>query len=312
MNDNEGAAWKDDEARALRSLVDGSASPAPEVRSRILGRLTALGLLSSRSRSASAWAPWAAAAAFAVVGFLAGRSTASAPSVQEPGGTEYVLLLTGGASATPEENAARRNEYGAWLADLQQRGLTADGAELVGARHEFPAGRPNEPVVGYFVIAARNEAEAVAIARANPHLRHGGGVVAGRPSLGLLLVVLRETEPVAVGILELRKTDLARDHHGRTDEHDSLRLEILSCRLDIADHAEVEDDGSRRRRFASARGETELKPGETAIDMGELKVVAPLGDLEAEGLFVEADRAVQIADIELDQERGLPFQRRRS
>ncbi len=177
MNDNEGADWKDDEARALRSLADGSDSPAPEVRSRVLGRLSALGLLSSRSRSASAWAPWAAAAAFAVVGFLAGRSTASAPAVQEPGGTKYVLLLTGGASATHEENAARRHEYGAWLGDLQKRGLTADGAELVGTRHEFPAGRSNEPVVGYFVVAARDESEALTIARANPHLKHGGGVV---------------------------------------------------------------------------------------------------------------------------------------
>jgi len=177
MNDNEGADWKDDEARTLRSLAERIGSPAPEVRPRTTGRLRALGLLSSRLRSTSAWAPWAAAAAFAVVGFLAGRSTASAPSVQEPGGTKYVLLLTGGQSATPEENAARRNEYGAWLGDLQHRGLTADGAELVGTRHEFPEGRANEPVVGYFVIAARNEAEAVAIAQANPHLKHGGGVV---------------------------------------------------------------------------------------------------------------------------------------
>jgi hypothetical protein len=177
MNDNEGADWKDDEARALRSLAERIGSPAPGVKPRTMDRLRALGLLSSRLRSTSAWAPWAAAAAFAVMGFLAGRGLSSAPLTEERGGTKYVLLLTGGASATPEENAARRYEYGAWLGDLHKRGVTADGAELVGTRHEFPEERSNEQVVGYFVIAARDESEAVAIARANPHLRHGGGVV---------------------------------------------------------------------------------------------------------------------------------------
>ncbi len=177
MSDNEDADWKDDEARALRSLAEGSDSPASGLKPRIVGQLSALGLLSPRRGRASTWAPWTAAAALTVVGFLAGRGTTSAPAVEERGGTKYVLLLTGGASATPEENAARRHEYGAWLGDLQQRGLIADGAELVGTRHEFPEGRPNEPVVGYFVIAARDESEAIAIARANPHLKHGGGVV---------------------------------------------------------------------------------------------------------------------------------------
>ncbi len=177
MSDHEGADWNDDEARALRGLAEEGGSPAPEVKPRIIGRMRALGLLASRPGGVRAWAPWAAAAVFAVIGFLAGRAVPSAPSEEVRGGTKYVLLLTGAASATPEENAARRHEYGAWLGDLQQRGVSADGAELVGARHEFPEGRPNEPVVGYFVVAARDESEAVAIARANPHLRHGGGVV---------------------------------------------------------------------------------------------------------------------------------------
>ena len=177
MSDNEGADWNEDEARALRGLAEGSAAPAPDVRPRVIGRLRALGLLTSRPRGARHWAPWAAAAVFAIVGFLAGRGNPPAPAVEERGGTKYVLLLTGGASATSEENAARRHEYGAWLGDLRKRGVSADGAELVGARHEFPEGRREEPVVGYFVVAARDESEAIAVARANPHLRYGGGVV---------------------------------------------------------------------------------------------------------------------------------------
>lgn len=177
MSGNEGADWNDDEARALRALAEGSGSPSPEVKPRVIGRMRAHGLLASRPRGGRVWATWAAAAVFAVIGFLAGRAVPSAPSAVVHEGAKYVLLLTGGASATPEENAARRHEYGAWLGDLQRRGVSADGAELVGARHEFPEGRPNGPVVGYFVVAVRSESEAVAIARANPHLRHGGGVV---------------------------------------------------------------------------------------------------------------------------------------
>lgn len=177
MSDPEGTEWKDDEARALRSLEDGRGLLASDLKPRILGRLSTLGLVSPRPARASAWAHWAAAAVFAVVGFLVGQATSSGPATEERGGTKYLVLLTGGASTTPEENATRRQEYGAWLANLQQRGLSPSGAELVGTRHEFPEGRPNEPVVGYFVIAAADESEAVAVARTNPHLSHGGGVV---------------------------------------------------------------------------------------------------------------------------------------
>jgi hypothetical protein len=177
MRDSEGVDWDDDEARALRGLAEGSGSPGADVKPGIIGRLTALGLLTTRPRVTSTWVPWAAAAGFTVMGFLAGRGLPALPSLEEPGRTKYVLLLTGGASATQNENTARRREYGAWLGELRQRGLSADGSELVGARREFPEGRANEPVVGYFVVAARDESEAVAIARANPHLKHGGGIV---------------------------------------------------------------------------------------------------------------------------------------
>lgn len=160
----------------VRALADGGASLPADLKPTLVRTLGDLGLLSTPPRRGPAvWVPWASAALFAVLGFVVGRGASSVTPA--PGeGAAYVLLLTGGASLTPEENAARRGEYGAWLRDIKRRGVSASGMELVGPRHELPRSGRNEPVVGYFIINARDEAEALTIASANPHLRHGGGV----------------------------------------------------------------------------------------------------------------------------------------
>lgn len=177
MSDNEGTDWREEEARALRALNERGEGLPPELKSKVKGRLTDLGMLSpERPRRASTWAPWAAAAALALLGFAIGRGSVPARTEATPPGTRYVLLLKGAGSVTPEENDARRAEYGAWLQGLQRRGMLADGAELVTPRHDLPENGKNEPVVGYFIINVKNESEALDIAKANPHLRHGGGV----------------------------------------------------------------------------------------------------------------------------------------
>lgn len=177
MSENEGTNWREEEARALQALSEGGEGLPPELRSKVVQRLGGLGLLSpARTGRVPHWAPWAAAAAFAALGFTIGRGSSVEPAATAAPGTRYVLLLTGASSATPAENVARRQEYGAWLQDLRSRGMVADGAELVTPRHELPENRGNEPVVGYFIINAKDESEALNVARANPHLRHGGGV----------------------------------------------------------------------------------------------------------------------------------------
>lgn len=174
---DENMEWGEDEARALRGLSESGEALPPELKSKVVGKLGDLGLLSpARPARALTWAPWAAAAAFAILGFAVGRGSAPGRVEGPPLGTRYMLLLRGAASVTPAENAARRQEYGAWLSDLQRRGMVADGAELVTPRHDLPETRGSEPVVGYFIINAKEESEALSIARANPHLRHGGGV----------------------------------------------------------------------------------------------------------------------------------------
>ena len=177
MSDHDGREWNEREKRELREVADAIDSPPPSLKANVTGRLIDLGLLWPPKRARAIWAPWAAAAAVAVIGFFAGRYTTPEPHNGTPGRDRYILLLTGGASASAEENNARRREYGGWLLDLTRRGVAATGAELIGTRHEFGAARPAEPVVGSFIIDTNDESEALLMARANPHLRHGGGVV---------------------------------------------------------------------------------------------------------------------------------------
>jgi hypothetical protein len=176
MNQTDENRWNDGEAACFRELITAESSPSPGLKARVIQNLTGLGLLVSPVRRGAQWIPWATAAALSVVGFGLGRASASSGGAPPVAGQRYVLLLNGAGSTTPSENAERRQEYGDWLNDLRQRGLGVDGAELVGEQHDFPEPRTGPPVVGYFIITARNESEALSIAETTPHLRHGGGV----------------------------------------------------------------------------------------------------------------------------------------
>jgi hypothetical protein len=113
-------------------------------------------------------------------GWLAARTSGTGPV--EPGGPLYLLLLYPGARyepGGPADEEARVAEYGAWAGRLRRAG------QLVGAEKLKPGGRwlgdqdgeaaPGAPQ-GYFLVRARDDEEAEAIARACPHLRHGGRV----------------------------------------------------------------------------------------------------------------------------------------
>jgi hypothetical protein len=176
MNHADENQWNDDEAARLRELIAPESSPSPGLKTRVVESLTGLGLLASPARRGARWIPWATAAALSVVGFGLGRASTSSPAAPPAAGQRYVLLLNGAGSTTPSENALRRKEYGDWLNDLHARGLGVAGEELVGEQHDLPEPRIGPPVVGYFIITARNQSEALSIAETTPHLRHGGGV----------------------------------------------------------------------------------------------------------------------------------------
>jgi hypothetical protein len=105
----------------------------------------------------------------------------------QPVGHEYLLELYGGPEfRVPSQVEARAAEYGDWArAHHNGRARVLGGSELAPAIAILGSSEP-EPgprLLGFFRIAASNEADAVALAKTTPHLRYGGSV-AIRPIVG--------------------------------------------------------------------------------------------------------------------------------
>ena len=145
-----------------------SIDPPPELRDQIAAQLRRQGLL-RRRRPLVFLLP--ALAAAAIVAFLLFRPAAPP---REPG---YILLLF----ESPQFTGGSREEYGKWA--RQMAPLVAGGEELgtqdvtkiAGAVTPLPP--ESSRLAGYFLIDAPDDARAAAVARACPHLRHGGAVV---------------------------------------------------------------------------------------------------------------------------------------
>jgi len=114
-------------------------------------------------------------------GFVAARRQGPAPVPFA--GPRYLLLLYPGprfVEGQAKDEAARVAEYGAWAGRLRRAGQLVGAEKLKDAtrvlegdaRLDSPAPGPQ----GYFLIRARDMAEAEAIAQDCPHLRHGGRV----------------------------------------------------------------------------------------------------------------------------------------
>lgn len=95
----------------------------------------------------------------------------------------YLLLLQSGAADDAGAEARRVSEYAAWARGLRSEGRLVS-AEKLADRERVLRGdgastseAKGEPIVGYFVVRARDFAEAERIARSCPHLKHGGTIV---------------------------------------------------------------------------------------------------------------------------------------
>ena len=164
--------------------------PAPALEDRIVAELERRGLATrvappGRLRG-PAWR-WAGRAAAALAIFLLGWAArglgpAGAPAVQ----AQYALFLY--EDSTFDGSAGLVEEYGAWARELDRAGhlvwaerladrgtLFAPSAAGVTVSSRVPAA-PEGVVTGLFVVRAGSPADAEAIARAAPHLRHGGRV----------------------------------------------------------------------------------------------------------------------------------------
>jgi len=180
----------DPELRALARDV----APPTELEDRIVAELRRRGTLASARRPA--WLLWARRAAAAVVflaiGFLAGRWNAVVPT---PTGERYLLLLVGDVSlGDPEKERRFYDEYAAWAGKLRSERHLVSAARLDDPRPSLAAtagtialtSESTGPgVSGFFLIAARDENEALALARESPHLKYGGSIevrhLVGRP-----------------------------------------------------------------------------------------------------------------------------------
>ena len=113
----------------------------------------------------------AVAASLVAVAFAAGRITAPRPAVAPAEGQKFAFLLYGGPTGGGDDRAA---EYGAWAVEARREGRPvsgerlADAAWLAGAAIADPL-----PLRGFFIVRARDSAEALDLARRHPHARDG-------------------------------------------------------------------------------------------------------------------------------------------
>ena len=173
-------------ARRLAAL-SRELAPPPALEERVVASLRMRGLLGGR-RSRVRWVGIAAAALILFGGGVALGRVAGIRAVA-PGLHQFMLLLYEGPGFVAGDStvaAARVEEYRDWARTLARRRQLVAGEELGKPdRMLGPGGRgvaagpvgdaPSLPT-GFFIIAARDSADAVAIAESCPHLRHGGRV----------------------------------------------------------------------------------------------------------------------------------------
>jgi hypothetical protein len=182
-----------EELQALRSLAREQ-PPAPELEERVVAALGARGLI-----RAPAWPRWVALAAAAMValavGFAAGRFSPR-PAAAVDDSPRFVLLLYADAERDASRDPALERkiaaEYSAWARQLGREGRFVAGDPIHGEGRMLRrrggtveallagAETGGEVVVGYFMIHARDQAEAVEIAKQCPHLDYDGGVLVRR------------------------------------------------------------------------------------------------------------------------------------
>jgi hypothetical protein len=173
-------------ARRLRALPHELA-PAPALEERVVGSLRKRGLIAGRRPAL--W--WLGVVAAAVIlfggGVVLGRAAGARPVA--PGLHQFMLLLYEGPGFDAGDStvaAARVEEYRAWARTLAEQERLVAGEEL--GRPDWtlephgsgiavdPVGDAATLPTGFFIVAARDSAEAVALAESCPHLKHGGRV----------------------------------------------------------------------------------------------------------------------------------------
>lgn len=155
------------------------ATPPTSLKTRVLATLHNEGLLASnpaehqRARIGRRALVAAAAAVLFAAGFGAHAITTNTTVPPPFVGERYLLLLYGDVDPGPGRTEADVvAEYGAWAAQLAERGHLEMGEKLADDADTIV----EEAVSGFFVIRARSEREARSIADDCPHRRYGGNL----------------------------------------------------------------------------------------------------------------------------------------
>ena len=175
-------------------------NPPAELETAVASELRRQGLIGTqrtrRTQRARAWG-WpglarvaAPAMATLALGFLAGVSwvhETTGPTGELP---RYLLILRSGDEYQPEASGGTRGmEYADWAMNKLPRGAFLSGEELTETgwvlhqtgetvrsdRADFGT-ELREPVAGFFLIRAKDDDDAVELARTTPHLKYGGTV----------------------------------------------------------------------------------------------------------------------------------------
>ena len=178
-------------------ILEREAVPPPHLKGRITRSLRERGLLRS---TRPVWRPlklaagaMAAAILLITAGVGIGRRSVTPATDTRP---SYLLLLYESRDFhLDRSDFEARAEYDAWAESQRARGVGIHGQALVrhsahllsntpqGVRVELgDAASAQGAMDGFFIIRVTDEAEALAIARTCPHLRHGGSI-ALRPIL---------------------------------------------------------------------------------------------------------------------------------
>ncbi len=113
-----------------------------------------------------------AVAASLLIGFFIGTSRPRF-FTPKPRGHHYILFLHDTPQSASEGSV---EEYRRWAQGLRQRGIMQGGEKLADEVTVLGTDRAQSSLAGYFRITVGSSAEARAVARTCPHLRHGGWI----------------------------------------------------------------------------------------------------------------------------------------
>ena len=160
------------------------------LKQRVERSLVSAGLLAPRTRRQLWRSPALAALAAAVAFFAVGLAIGSARSRVDsrpisPPSASFAVLFYGSAT---EDRGNDVDAHRSWATELAHSGHEISGEKLapraiVAIGEKSWVAEPSSQdaaLQGFFLVSARSEAEALAIAQSSPHYRHGGRIVLRR------------------------------------------------------------------------------------------------------------------------------------